>query len=140
MTTQKYLYRANWLRNTIMSQSAKVTAREGMAMNMVVPTDREPVQTSPRDKMCDIMSEWADDDTELQRFLDDYRRIVSEINSIDVEYGNALLFKRYCLKQSMKNIAVDLNVSRSTLYRIHRNALAEFEEKYQAKYRKLTTF
>lgn len=140
MTTEKYLYRMCWLRNTILSQSAKVSQKEGQAINMVVPTDREPVQTSPRDKMCDIMSDWADTETELGELLRSYKVIVNQVNSLSGEYSSALLYRRYCYKQNMREIEREMHLSRSTLYRIHRAALAEFEKKYQENYKKLANF
>ena len=140
MTTEKYLYRMCWLRNTILSQSEKVSQKEGQAINMVVPTDREPVQTSPKDKMCDIMSDWADTETELGELLRSYKVIVNQVNSLSGEYSSALLYRRYCYKQNMREIEREMHLSRSTLYRIHRAALAEFEKKYQENYKKLVNF
>ena len=120
-----------------MSHNRAVAQTEGAAMNMVVPTDREPVQTSPRDKMCDIMSDWADTETELGELLRSYKVIVNQVNSLSGEYSSALLYRRYCYKQNMREIEREMNLSRSTLYRIHRAALAEFEKKYQESYKKL---
>lgn len=137
MTTERYLYRMCWLRTNIMSHSIKAAQSEGAAMNMVVPTDREPVQTSPRDKMCDIMSEWADNDAEVGKLVKAFKEMTAQVNSLSGEYSSALLYRRYCYKQNMREIERDMHLSRSTLYRIHRSALAEFEKKYQESYKKL---
>lgn len=137
MTTERYLYRMCWLRTNIMSHSKAVAQTEGAAMNMVVPTDREPVQTSPSDKMGNLMSEWADYDTELGKLVKSFREMTEQVNSISGEYSSAVLYRRYCYKQNMREIEREMNLSRSTLYRIHRAALAEFEKKYQENYKKL---
>ena len=137
MTTERYLYRMCWLRTNIMSHNRAVAQTEGAAMNMVVPTDREPVQTSPSDKMGKLMSEWADYDTELGKLVKSFQEMTEQVNSISGEYSSAVLYRRYCYKQNMREIEREMNLSRSTLYRIHRAALAEFEKKYQENYKKL---
>jgi DNA-directed RNA polymerase specialized sigma subunit len=120
-----------------MSHNRAVAQTEGAAMNMVVPTDREPVQTSPSDKMGNLMSEWADYDTELEKLKKLFKEMTEQVNSLSGEYSSAVLYRRYCYKQNMREIEREMNLSRSTLYRIHRAALAEFEKKYQESYKKL---
>ena len=137
MTTERYLYRMCWLRTNILSHSRSAAQTESAAINMVVPTDREPVQTSPSDKMGKLMSEWADYDTEVEKLVKALKEMTAQVNSISGEYSSAVLYRRYCYKQNMREIEREMNLSRSTLYRIHRAALAEFEKKYQAEYKKL---
>ena len=68
MTNEKYLKRLKWLENMIISRADKIDLGRSRATNMVVPTDRDPVQTSPRDKLSEIMSEVVDTDKELQTY------------------------------------------------------------------------
>ena len=140
MTTEKYLRRLSWLANTITSRSERITLGRARATNMVVPTDNMPVQTSPKDKLCEIMSEVADLDTELQRYKAEYRRIMSQVDSLSGIYSAAYIFRYYVRGQTINEIASEMHVSRSTVYRIQHDALAEFEEKYGECYQDIKSY
>lgn len=130
MTTEKYLERLSWLANTIASRNEQITLGRSRATNMVVPTDNTPVQSSPKDKLCEIMSEVADLDKELQTYKAEFRLIMSQVNSLSGIYSPAFIYRRYAREQSVNEIASEMHVSRSTVYRIQSDALAEFEEKF----------
>lgn len=136
MTTEKYLSRLSWLANTITSRSEKITLGRARATNMVVPTDKTPVQSSPKDKLSEILSEVADLDNEKQGYIAEYKYIMSQVDSLSGIYSAAFIYRRYVREQSIKEIAREMDISRSTVYRIQNDALAEFEEKYGETYQK----
>lgn len=140
MTTEKYLRRMYWLYNTIQSKYEMMILERGRATNMVAPTDNEPVQTSVSDKMCEIMSQVVDLDDEICAYIDEYRLIKTQIDSLQGEYSPAYIYRRYGQNQSMNEVARGLHVSRTTCYRIRDNALREFEKKYGKTYKKVKAF
>lgn len=140
MTTEKYLRRLSWLANTITSRSEKITLGRARATNMVVPTDNTPVQSSPKDKLSEILSEVADLDNEKQGYIAEYKYIMSQVDSLSGIYSAAFIYRRYVREQSINEIASEMNVSRSTAYRIQNDALAEFEQKYGETYQKANNY
>jgi hypothetical protein len=130
MTTEKYLRRLSWLINTINSRSEQIALDRSRATNMVVPTDNTPVQSSPKDALCEIVSDIADMDEEKKGYIAEYKFIMTQINSLTGVYSPAYIYRRYGRGQSVNEIAREMEISRSTAYRIHRDALAEFEFLY----------
>ena len=137
MTTEKYLTRLSWLTNTITSRLERLAMERGRAINMVAPTDSDPVQTSAKDTLCEIMSSVVDMDAELNGYVSEYKLIISQIDGLTAPYAPAYLFRRYGRGQTVREIASDMRISRSTVYRVHREAFEEFEEKWGKSY--LTT-
>lgn len=140
MTTEKYLKRMYWLLNTIQSKAEMSMVERGRAVNMVAPTDGDRVQTSVKDTLCDIMTKVVDMDAEIMRYVDEYRAIKEQVDSLSGECAPAFIYRRYAMNQTMNEITSELNVSRSTLYRIRGNALSEFEKKYGKTYKKVKAF
>lgn len=130
MTTEKYLWRLNWLENTIRSRAEKIDASRSRATNMVAPTDNEPVQTSPKDTLCEIMSGVVDMDKDLQGYVMQYQFIMGQVDSLTGVNSPAYLYRRYAKGETMKEVAAELGLKRSKAYRVHREALDEFEEMY----------
>ena len=140
MTTEKYLRRLTWLVNTITSRAERVDFGRARATNMVVPTDNDPVQSSPRDTLCEILSDVVDTDKELQGYKAEFKYIMGQVNELTGEDAPAYLWLRYVKDKNMSEIASDMNISRSTAYRIHREALAEFEFLYGETYNRANNF
>ncbi len=130
MTTEKYLQRMKWLENMMICRAEKIDVGRSRATNMVAPTDKEPVQTSPRDALCEILSSVADDDKELQGYKSEYLYIKSQIDSLSGMYSSAYLYMRFAKDKSVNETARTLNISRSTAYRVHHDAIEEFEDLY----------
>lgn len=134
MTTEKYLLRLSWLTNTILSRLDKLEIDRSRLTNMVAPTDKEPVQTSPKDTMCEILSNVVDLDRETDGYVTEYKRIMAQVDTLTAPYAPAYLFRRYGRGQSVNEIASDMKISRSTAYRVHREALEEFEKMWGETY------
>ena len=140
MTTEKYLKRLSWLTNTITSRAEKMALDRSRATNMVVPTDNSPVQSSPKDTLSEIISDLADTDKELQGYIAEYKFIMSQINALTGIYSTAYIYRRYGRGQSVSEIASAMNISRSTAYRIHHDALEEFEKRHGKFYKKAKSY
>lgn len=140
MTTEKYLKRMYWLLNTIQSKSEMQILERGKAVNMVAPTDGDRVQTSVKDTLCEVLTKVVDMDAEIERYVDEYMTIKSQVDSLTGDFAPAYIYRRYAMNQTMNEITSELNVSRSTAYRIRGNALAEFEKKYGKTYKKVKAF
>lgn len=130
MTTERYLSRLYWLINTIGSRDARIKTGRSRATNMVAPLDSDPVQTSPKDTLCEIMSDVVDTDVELNRYKAQFNFIMGQVNELSGLYSAAYVFRRYGRDQSINEIANEMNISRSTVYRVHHEALEEFEHLY----------
>ena len=140
MTTEKYLGRMYWLLNTIQSKTEVSALERGRALNLVAPIDSERVQTSAHDALGDILTKVVDIDAEIQGYVDEYKTIKSQVDTLTGDLAPAYVYRRYAMNQSMNEITSELHVSRSTAYRIRENALAEFEKKYGKSYKKVKAF
>ena len=140
MTTEKYLKRMYWLLNTIQSKSEVKTLEREKAINLVVPTDNEKVQSSAKDALGEIMSRVVDIDSEISGYIEEYRVIKGQVDNLTGEFAPAFVYRRYAMNQSINEITEGLHVSRSTLYRIRDDALAEFEKKYGKTYKRVKHF
>ena len=140
MTTEKYLKRLKWLENMIVSRGEKVEIGRSRATNMVSATDKERVQTSPKDTLSEILSEVVDTDKELQTYKTEYKAIMAQVETLSGEYSAAYIYLRFAKDKSVSDIARTLNISRSTAYRIHGEAVGEFEYLYGDFYKNAKNF
>ena len=134
MTTQRYLRRLTWLTNMIASRTEILDLERGRATNMVAPTDGDPVQTSAKDTMCEIMSKVVDMDKELEAYKAEFQFIMGQVNELTEAYASAYLFRLYVKDQSVMEIASEMKISRSTAYRVQRKAHEEFENMWGENY------
>lgn len=140
MTTETYLRRMNWLLNIIESKTEMIAVERARATKTTVPTDSEPVQSSVKDTLSDILANVADIDKEIHGYVVEYRRIQSQVETLSGELAVPYIYRRYAQDQSINEVARGLHVSRSTLYRIRKDALEEFEKKYGKSYRRKRDF
>ena len=140
MTTEKYLNRMAWLLNMIQSKAEVKELERQKALNLSVPTDSEKVQTSSKDALSEILTRVVDMDSEINGYVEEYRVIKAQVDTLTGEFAPAYVYRRYAMNQSMNEITAGLNVSRSTAYRIRNNALTEFEKKYGKTYKKVKSF
>lgn len=140
MTTEKYLKRMYWLLNTIQSKTEMTALERGRAINMVAPTDGDRVQTGVKDTLGDVLTKVVDMDAEIEGYIEEYRTIKAQVDTLTGDFAPAYVYRRYAMNQSMSEISDGLNISRSTAYRIRNNALREFEKKYGKAYKKVKSF
>ena len=140
MTTEKYLKRMCWLLNTIQSKAEIKELERQKALNLSVPTDSERVQTSSKDALGEILTRVVDMDGEIKGYVEQYREIKAQVDTLTGDLAPAYVYRRYAMNQSMGEITQGLNISRSTAYRVRNNALAEFEKKYGKTYKRVKSF
>lgn len=140
MTTEKYLKRMYWLLNMIQSKAEMTALERGRAINMVAPTDGDRVQTSAKDTLGDALTKVVDMDAEITGYVEEYRTIKAQVDTLTGDFAPAYVYRRYAMNQSMAEITDGLNISRSTAYRIRNDALKEFEKKYGRTYKKVKSF
>lgn len=140
MTTEKYLQRLQWLENTIISRQEKIDFGRSRATNMVAKLDKDRVQTSPKDTMSEILAEVADTDKELQGYVAEYKFIMGQVDDLSGAYSPAFIYLKFAKDEKVTDIARTMHISRSTAYRIFRNAVAEFEEMYGKTYEKAKNY
>lgn len=140
MTTEKYLSRMYWLLNTIQSKTEVKELERQKALNLSVPTDSEKVQTSSKDALGAILTKVVDMDSEIKGYIDEYKTIKAQVDTLSGELAPAYVYRKYAMNQSMNEITQGLHISRSTAYRVRNNALSEFEKKYGKKYKKVKTY
>ena len=140
MTTEKYLKRMYWLLNTIQSKTEIKELERSKALNIVAPIDNERVQTSAKDALGDILSRVADMDGEIKGYVEEYRVIKAQVDTLSSEFAPAFVYRRYAMNQSINEITEGLHISRSTLYRVRGDALKEFEKKYGKSYKRVKSF
>lgn len=140
MTTEKYLKRMCWLLNTIQSKTEIKELERQKAINLSVPTDSEKVQTSSKDALGEVLTRVVDMDSEIKGYIEQYLVIKSQVETLTGDLAPAYVYRRYAMNQSMGEITQELNISRSTAYRIRNNALAEFEKKYGKTYKRVKAF
>lgn len=140
MTTEKYLRRMYWLLNIIESKTEMIALERSKATKMTVPTDSEPVKSSLKDTLSDIMANVADIDNEIKAYVLEYRTIKAQVESLTGEYSAPYIYRRYAQDQSIREISKGLHISRSSVYRVREDALAEFEKKYGKLYKRKKDF
>ena len=140
MTTEKYLKRMYWLLNMIQSKTEVKELERSKALNMVAPTDGDRVQTSAKDALGDILSRVADMDGEIMGYVEEYRVIKAQVDTLSNEFAPAFVYRRYAMNQSINEITEGLHISRSNLYRVRDDALKEFEKKYGKTYKRVKSF
>ena len=92
---------------------------------------KDKVQTSPSDKMSEIIAKAADKDSEIRSNIGMCEmlqgRMVEEIKKCSDEISRTILINRYLLDMQWQEIADSMNYSRSTILRKAYEALKQIE-------------
>ena len=92
---------------------------------------KDTVQTSPSDKMSEIIAKAADKDSEIRSNIGMCEmlqgRMVEEIKKCSDEISRTILINRYLLGMQWQEIADSMNYSRSTILRKAYEALKQIE-------------
>ena len=92
---------------------------------------KDKVQTSPSDKMSEIIAKAADKDSEINSSIVMCEmlqgRMVEEIKKCSDEISRTILINRYLLDMQWQEIADSMNYSRSTILRKAYEALKQIE-------------
>lgn len=93
------------------------------------------VQTfGDKDRLGASVSKIIDKENELSEYVNDYLEtrydIIHQIGTMDSLIEYQVLFSRYVELKNYDDIAKDLNYSDRQIFRIHRKAISNFENKY----------
>lgn len=105
----------------------RIAELRAMATSMTRPYDGDNVQTSPHDRLSDLMCKIITLENELDRMVDEYAdikaMITGEIFSLDNEEWQDILYSHYIEFESWGNIAKRKNLKRKTIINKKERAL-----------------
>lgn len=135
MTTKQYLGQISRLDRMIQNKLSEIYQLKTLACSVTVSSDKERVQTSgDKDRVGGIVAKIYDLEREtdalVDKFVDEKKKIIAQIDSIEDENMYHVLSSRYVLRKTFGEIAIEMAYSRTQVDRIHEKALNEFEKRY----------
>ena len=135
MTTREYL---DQIRKLSLMIEAKLDERYklmSLACRITVPTDGDRVKSSSDpDRLTNIVEKIIKCEKEIDFLIDETlvkrKEIISQIDNIENPATYGILTYRYVQFLSDKEIADKMHVALSSVYKIQKAALIEFEMKY----------
>lgn len=111
-----------------------------MACSVSAVKNDERVQSSPSyDTMDKIVSKIEQMENEIDmlvdRYIDNKRIIISQIDSMSDEMTYQILFSRYVEQKTFEKMAIEMNYCYKQIIRRHGKALQEFEQKWGNTYK-----
>lgn len=139
MTTREYL---DQIRKLSLMIEAKLDERYklmSLACRITVPTDGERVRsTSDPDRLTNVVDKIIECEKEIDRLIDlsikKRKEIITMIDNMENPSSYGILTFRYVQFLSDKEIADKMHIAISSVYKIQKAALIEFENKYGSKY------
>ena len=128
MTAKEYLSQIRQYDAIIAMYAAEIDALRTAATSVTVDTSREYVQSnSIADRTGIFGTKIVDKQLELQAIIDEYaakrQEIMHTITLVRNEDCIKILWQRYIARKSLKEIAIDMRYSKSTVLRLHKKAL-----------------
>lgn len=139
MTTKQYLDSVYRIDKIISNKLVEIYQLKTLASNISVANDGEKVISSINpDKLGDSVAKIVDMEREVDALVDELlekkKNIVLQIESMENTEHYNFLFLRYIKRASYKDIEEEMHYSRVQLWRIHEDAMNEFEKKYGSEY------
>lgn len=95
---------------------------------------KDRVQTSPRNTQEMKICKYVDLDKEINREIDEFvdikRKVIKEIQDLNVDHYVKILFKVYVQYKTIKDTAIEIGMSYQYVRELHKKALIAFEERY----------
>ncbi len=89
------------------------------------------VQTSPTDRMAEVMARWVDMESEINetidRYVDTKNRIINEIHRLQDTRYISILYKRYVEFKPLVTVAYELSYDYKWTCKLHGDALQAFD-------------
>jgi hypothetical protein len=135
LTAREYLQQ---LQNIDISINQDVSRLSAMRINATgqgaIRYDRDRVQTSPQDRLCndvcDIVSFNEVLNQRIDAFVDAKELVIEQIRGLHNATFNQVLFKVYVEYKSLKQTAVEMGRCYTFVRDKHKEALAAFEKTY----------
>lgn len=136
MTAKQYLSQIARADNIIKNKLSEIYQLKVLSTSISATNIGERVQTSvSADKMGDMIAKIVDLQREAQEDIDKYtdfrKKAISQIESIETDNFYNVLYGRYIQYKTFEQIAKEMGYSWRQTVRIHGEALAEFEKRYQ---------
>ena len=135
MTSKQYLQQIYRLYAQIKQRQEQLATLKAAAAGFrAIDYSADKVQSSPSDRMADVVGRYADLEAEINRlfdaYLEKYHHILSQLDGMhDARYAD-ILYARYVRFESLRQISKDLNYDYDYCCRLHGRALKAFEELY----------
>lgn len=140
METKKYLQQIGRYDRLINNKLVELAQYRSMACSVSAVKNDERVQSSPSyDTMDKIVSKIEQMENEIDmlvdRYIDNKRIIISQIDSMSDEMTYQILFSRYVEQKTFEKMAIEMNYCYKQIIRRHGKALQEFEQKWGNTYK-----
>lgn len=140
MGTKEYLQQIGRYDRLINNKLVELAQYRSMACSVSAVKNDERVQSSPSyDTMDKIVSKIEQMENEIDmlvdRYIDNKRIIISQIDSMPDEMTYQILFSRYVEQKTFEKMAIEMNYCYKQIIRRHGKALQEFEQKWGNTYK-----
>lgn len=140
METKEYLQQIGRYDRLINNKLVELAQYRSMACSVSAVRNDERVQSSPSyDTMDKIVSKIEQMENEIDmlvdRYIDNKRIIISQIDSMADEMNYQILFSRYVEQKTFEKMAIEMNYCYKQIIRRHGKALQEFEQKWGNTYK-----
>lgn len=140
METKEYLQQIGRYDRLINNKLVELAQYRSMACSVSAVKNDERVQSSPGyDTMDKIVSKIEQMENEIDmlvdRYIDNKRIIISQIDSMSDEMTYQILFSRYVEQKTFEKMAIEMNYCYKQIIRRHGKALQEFEQKWGNTYK-----
>lgn len=140
METKEYLQQIGRYDRLINNKLVELAQYRSMACSVSAVRNDERVQSSPSyDTMDKIVSKIEQMENEIDmlvdRYIDNKRIIISQIDSMPDEMTYQILFSRYVEQKTFEKMAIEMNYCYKQIIRRHGKALQEFEQKWGNTYK-----
>lgn len=140
METKEYLQQIGRYDRLINNKLVELAQYRSMACSVSAVRNDERVQSSPsHDTMDKIVSKIEQMEKEIDmlvdRYIDNKRIIISQIDSMSDEMTYQILFSRYVEQKTFEKMAIEMNYCYKQIIRRHGKALQEFEQKWGNTYK-----
>lgn len=142
MDTKQYLNQIERLDKQIQNKLSEIYQLKAMACSVTVSNENDRVQTSSdKDRLGSTVAKIVDLEKETDQLVDEFvekrSHIISQIDSMEnVDYYH-ILSLRYVSRNTFDSIAEKTGWSIRQTFRIHGQALLEFEKEYGAEYKNI---
>lgn len=139
MTTKEYLMQIKRMEKIIDNKLSELYRLRQLVSSISISTDGERVMSSgSMDKMGDSVAKIVDLEYSVAGTISQYtelrQKIISQIDSLKNYEYYSVLFSRYVSNNEFWKIADEMGYSERQVFRIHGNALKEFEKMFGKEY------
>ena len=133
MNTQTYLRQIEKLDAVIKNKQERVDYLRSTLLGKGIDSSKERIKSSPQDRFSATVAEYIDEEKRISELLSVLlkrrNKIVEQMEQLETKHYK-VLYCRYVNLMPFKEIMDEMSVSEKTVYRFHREALSEFEQKF----------